>query len=243
MMIPNGMPLSTSTGALLCLLTIVPSVLAFAPSSGSATTTGHNFHRHIIDASPSRPSSRLPPSSTGSTAKTTTSSTALGYANSPLPSTNDPYVLLGLSSQEGSRGAATAHDEKEVKRAFRRLTKLYHPDAVTTKDSTEAERKQANDDFARINAAYQAIVNPEAAEVSKVRGYVCVFGVWDGLLGFGRFVFFFFAYFSLGVSNAIFPSLQLALLLSSLEPPPNPNETDTLTTHHLFIAPSFLHTD
>ena len=167
MTIPNGKP-STSTGALLCLLTVVPSVLAFAPPSGS---TGHNFHRHI-DASPSRPSSRLPPSS-GSTAKTTTSSTALGYANSPLPSTNDPYVLLGLSAKEGSRGAATAHDEKEVKRAFRRLTKLYHPDAVTTKDSTEAERRQANDDFARINAAYQAIVNPEAAEVPKV----CRFGL------------------------------------------------------------------
>ena len=161
----------TSTGALLCLLAVVPSALAFAPPSGS------NFQRHnIIDTTRTCPS-RPPPSTaaaSSSTAKITSSTTALGYANSPLPSTNDPYVLLGLSTREGSRlsgsggGAATAHDEKEVKRAFRRMTKLYHPDAVTTKDSTEAERRQANDDFARINAAYQAIVNPEAAEVPKV---------------------------------------------------------------------------
>lgn len=59
-----------------------------------------------------------------------------------------------------------------MKRAFRRMTKLYHPDAVTTKDSTEAERRQANDEFARINAAYQAIVNPEAVEAPKVCGLV-----------------------------------------------------------------------
>ena len=84
----------------------------------------------------------------------------------------------------GGGGSATAYDEKEVKRAFRRMTKLYHPDAVTTKDSTEAERRQANDDFARINAAYQAIVNPEAAEVPKVCRFVvawCGFHFWSFL--------------------------------------------------------------
>ena len=85
----------------------------------------------------------------------------------------------------GGGGSATAYDEKEVKRAFRRMTKLYHPDAVTTKDSTEAERRQANDDFARINAAYQAIINPEAAEVPKV--CACLGCGW--ILCFGRFFF------------------------------------------------------
>ena len=140
---------SASPGALLCLLAVVPSVLAFAPSSAGSATTAPHFHRHI-------------PS---------TSTTALGYAASPLPLTNDPYVLLGLSTREGSRlsGSGSApYDEKEVKRAFRRMTKLYHPDAVTTKDSTEDERRRANDDFARINAAYQAILDPEAEEAPKV---------------------------------------------------------------------------
>ena len=146
---PTMTATSVSPGALLCLLAVVPSVLAFAPSSAGSATTAPHFHRHI-------------PS---------TSTTALGYAASPLPLTNDPYVLLGLSTREGSRlsGSGSApYDEKEVKRAFRRMTKLYHPDAVTTKDSTEDERRRANDEFARINAAYQAILDPEAEEAPKV---------------------------------------------------------------------------
>jgi len=163
---------SASTGALLCLLAVVPTVLAFAPSSGS---TGRSPHRqHIVNIYPSRPAASTAKTTAPCSTCTATSTTALGYATSPLPSTNDPYVLLGLSTQEGSRlgsGASgtAAFDEKEVKRAFRRMTKLYHPDAVTTKNSTESERRQANDDFARINAAYQAIVNPEAVEAPKVR--------------------------------------------------------------------------
>ena len=155
---------SASPGALLCLLAVVPSVLAFAPSSAGSATTAPHFHRHIPNTCPSRPP---PPTAK----KTSTSTTALGYAASPLPPTNDPYVLLGLSTREGSRlsGSGSApYDEKEVKRAFRRMTKLYHPDAVTTKDSTEDERRRANDEFSRINAAYQAILDPEAEEAPKV---------------------------------------------------------------------------
>ena len=117
----------------------------------------------------------------------------------------------------GGGGAATAYDEKEVKRAFLRMTKLYHPDAVTNKDSTEAERRQANDDFARINAAYQAIVNPEAAEVPKVCRFVVAWCGWFLLLVVS---FFFFCYFR-SIQCNDFPSLQLAFL-SSREPSPLP---------------------
>ena len=157
---------SASPGALLCLLAVVPSVLAFAPSSAGSATTAPHFHWHIPNTCPSRP-----PPPTAKKTSTSTSTTALGYAASPLPLTNDPYVLLGLPTREGSRlsGSGSApYDEKEVKRAFRRMTKLYHPDAVTTKDSTEDERRRANDEFARINAAYQAILDPEAEEAPKV---------------------------------------------------------------------------
>jgi|AntRauTorckE5430_2_1112549.scaffolds.fasta_scaffold00193_13 curved DNA-binding protein CbpA len=45
-------------------------------------------------------------------------------------------------------------DIKEIKRAYRRMALKYHPDAITSSGATEEERQIANDDFARINAAY-----------------------------------------------------------------------------------------
>ena len=86
------------------------------------------------------------------------------------PPTNDPFVLLGLATQEGSRRLSSNQpvDQNELKRAYRRMTRSYHPDAVTNKDSTDEERKRANDDFARINAAYDAILNRDSANSEKV---------------------------------------------------------------------------
>lgn len=51
----------------------------------------------------------------------------------------------------------------------------YHPDVRTNNDSTETERKLANDDFARINAAYAFLTGksdtrPDATESEKRNG-------------------------------------------------------------------------
>ena len=59
----------------------------------------------------------------------------------------DPYKVLGVSPD--------ASDE-EIKRAYRRLAKKYHPD-INPGDEEAARQMQ------RINAAYEQIKNPEKA--------------------------------------------------------------------------------
>ena len=90
--------------------------------------------------------------------------TALRYANDPysasadsasssssLPDTTDPFVLLGLD-------AMSANDAQAIKAAYRKMTRRHHPDAVLTADSTDEEKRAANDNFARINEAYQSLL-------------------------------------------------------------------------------------
>jgi len=48
---------------------------------------------------------------------------------------------------------------KEIKRAYRRMALIYHPDARTTSNATKEERQIANDDFARINEAYAFLMS------------------------------------------------------------------------------------
>lgn len=60
----------------------------------------------------------------------------------------DPYKVLGVSPD--------ASDE-EIKRAYRRLAKKYHPDR--NPDDKEAARKMQE-----VNAAYEQIKNPEKAQ-------------------------------------------------------------------------------
>lgn len=61
---------------------------------------------------------------------------------------DDPYKVLGVSPD--------ASDE-EIKRAYRRLAKKYHPD-LNPGDERAAKEMQ------RVNAAYEQIKNPEKAQ-------------------------------------------------------------------------------
>ncbi len=68
---------------------------------------------------------------------------------------DDPYQVLGVSPN--------ASDE-EVKQAYRRLAKKYHPDR-NPGDAEAAKRMQ------KINAAYEQIKNPEKARPDPGQGY------------------------------------------------------------------------
>jgi len=80
------------------------------------------------------------------------------HGHSSLPDTSDPCMILNLEP-----GAA---DLKEIKRAYRRMALKYHPDAITSSDATQEQRKIANDDFARINAAY-AFLSDKSRDINK----------------------------------------------------------------------------
>lgn len=68
---------------------------------------------------------------------------------------SDPYKILGVSPN--------ASDE-EIKQAYRKLAKQYHPDR--NPGDTEAARKMQE-----INAAYEQIKNPEKAQQTASSGY------------------------------------------------------------------------
>jgi curved DNA-binding protein CbpA len=68
--------------------------------------------------------------------------TQLNYATSPasLPDSSDPYVILNV--QPGA-------DPTEIKRAYRKLVLIHHPDT-----HMEENKAKAGENFARLNAAY-----------------------------------------------------------------------------------------
>ena len=68
---------------------------------------------------------------------------------------DDPYRVLGVSPD--------ASDE-EIKRAYRRLAKKYHPD-LNPGDQEAAKKMQ------EVNAAYEQIKNPEKYTQSQPGGY------------------------------------------------------------------------
>ncbi len=67
---------------------------------------------------------------------------------------DDPYKVLGVSRD--------ASDD-EIKQAYRRLAKQYHPDR-NPGDATAAKKMQ------EVNAAYEQIKNPEKAQTSTSHG-------------------------------------------------------------------------
>ena len=80
---------------------------------------------------------------------------------------DDPYKVLGVSPN--------ASDE-EIKKAYRRLAKQYHPD-VNPGDEAAARKMQ------QINAAYEQIKNPEKAQPS---GSSYGYGSYDPFGGYYR---------------------------------------------------------
>jgi DnaJ like chaperone protein len=65
----------------------------------------------------------------------------------PPVAQDDPYQVLGLSPQAS---------EDEIKRAWRRLMRVYHPDAVMA-SGRPGDLAHAQQKVAAINAAYEAI--------------------------------------------------------------------------------------
>ena len=53
-------------------------------------------------------------------------------------------------------GVTKSDDEKAIKKAYRKLAKLYHPDVMT--DATEAQKKMAEDKFLEIQTAYEFLL-------------------------------------------------------------------------------------
>jgi DnaJ domain len=86
--------------------------------------------------------------------------------SSPDWSSSDPWRVLGIS-----RAMTGPTDAKEVKRVYKRLAMRFHPDVVTTKDSTAQEKKVASDRFAKINWAYSTIMEQLSSSTATGSAY------------------------------------------------------------------------
>ncbi len=81
----------------------------------------------------------------------------------PLPNTVDPHVLLRLDPN-------AQHSKTDMKRAYRQMALLYHPDVRLNASSSKQEREVATEDFARINAAYNFLTGKSDDPTGKT-GY------------------------------------------------------------------------
>lgn len=84
---------------------------------------------------------------------------------------DDPYKVLGVSPD--------ASDE-EIKRAYRRLAKQYHPD-LNPGDEVAAKKMQ------QINAAYDQIKNPEKYQQQQQGSSYGGYSSYDPFGGFGGY--------------------------------------------------------
>ena len=83
---------------------------------------------------------------------------------------DDPYKVLGVSPN--------ASDE-EIKQAYRKLAKKYHPD-LNPGDENAAKKMQ------QVNAAYEQIKNPEKASSSQSQSGYGSYGRYDPFGGYQR---------------------------------------------------------
>lgn len=78
---------------------------------------------------------------------------------------SDPFEVLGLDPNDKD-----SLDKKVIKRAYKRLALKYHPDVVLNRESTDKERKEASDRFAKINAAYETLIGKRDGGFNTGRG-------------------------------------------------------------------------
>lgn len=72
----------------------------------------------------------------------------------------DPYSVLGVT-----RGAS----DKEIKRAYRNMSRKYHPDSYANRSGAEADA--AAEKFKQVQEAYNQIVNERSGKSSGSYGY------------------------------------------------------------------------
>ncbi len=92
----------------------------------------------------------------------------------------DPYKILGVPEN--------ASDE-EVKKAYRKLSKKYHPDAnINNPNKDEAERK-----FKEVQSAYETIMKIRSGQMDSYSGYDSYYGQngygqhnYGGQYGYGQ---------------------------------------------------------
>lgn len=68
---------------------------------------------------------------------------------------SDPYSILGVSRDASDR---------EIKRAYRNMSRKYHPDSYASSSAAEAEA--AAEKFKQIQEAYNQIVNERSGRSS-----------------------------------------------------------------------------
>lgn len=103
-----------------------------------------------------------------------------------VPTKRDYYEVLGVS-----RNAS----EDEIKKAFRRLAKQFHPDA-NQNDPTAAEK------FKEIGEAYQVLSDPEKRQLYDRYGHNPPQGGFGDFTGFGGFADIFEEFFGMGSRTA-----------------------------------------
>ena len=116
------------------------------------------------------------------------SSTGNRKSPPPLPLTSDPLSVLGLDASPESYPSGYI-PSTAVKRAYRQRTAQYHPDAIISPDSTKEERQKANDDFARITAAYEAAVSQQVQYQIRTDADITTTEVGGTTIGVGINVF------------------------------------------------------